>query len=296
MLDRRNPAAWMAASVLVGSFLLLSGVILTMLAPAPPAPRFGPPWPPTLTPPPLPPTPTPIPFTPISGAIPHPTGKQDIIVRLDGGVGFIPSLYSYLYEFPDFTLYGDGTAIYGGENGYHQMHLDEAAIQRLLDALLNKQRFFGLDSALPMPNGRMVTDAGTTTVRVGAAGQDYTVGASALAHGGTPARRRLTEIARTIRDLMVDDAPFYQPAAAILYRDLDQPLIPELTPPPPDPAIPVWPVPGVRIADARDGEFDIRHMRLTGAAAAAALQAAARPTRFTQEGHVYTVLVVPELP
>jgi hypothetical protein len=201
--------------------------------------------------------------------------------------------------FPYFTLYGDGTAIYSSQTGYHEIHLDEATMQRLLSVILNEKRFFELDSNL-WADG-LGTDWATTRVRVGAAGQDYTVEAYGLRFGSTgietPERQRLSDVAGAIHNLMVDDAPLYQPAAAILYVGYDTTPLPGRITATPDPAVPAWPVPGVRLADATvTEEIWSPHLRLTGATAVAALQVANRSHSFTQEGQPYTVVVVPELP
>ncbi len=284
MQDRHARSRWMAAGALVVSLLLLSGVVLNLLNTRTELPN------PVFRPRP--------PFTPIRGAIPHPTGKQDIVVQYNM-VGF---MYTGLITkaFPYFTLYGDGTAVYSSQTGYHEIHLDAAAMQRLLSMILNEKRFFELDFDLQPAHG-LGTDLATTTVRVVAAGQDYTVAAYGLrfATAGieTPERQRLSDVAGAIRNLMMDNAPLYQPAAAILYLSYDTVPLPGRITATPDPAVPAWPVPGVRLADATSThEIPTPHLLLTGATAVAALQVANRSHPFTQEGQPYTVVVVPELP
>src|SRR4051794_32118420 len=45
-----------------------------------------------------------------SGAIEHPTGPTDIVLRVNTGGGFVPLEFN-LKALPSYTLYGDGTVI-----------------------------------------------------------------------------------------------------------------------------------------------------------------------------------------
>jgi hypothetical protein len=46
-----------------------------------------------------------------AGAVEHPTGATEIVLRMKEGGGFVPMGYAAT-EMPQFTLYGDGTVIY----------------------------------------------------------------------------------------------------------------------------------------------------------------------------------------
>ena len=45
-----------------------------------------------------------------AGAISHPTGADEVVLRVSTGGGFVPIEYNYTMV-PEFTLYGDGRII-----------------------------------------------------------------------------------------------------------------------------------------------------------------------------------------
>jgi hypothetical protein len=308
MRKRRRRSSSTPVLALVGVVGLLVIIAVAWWTLRPPE---GDPIPPTPPPGDATPPPTRAPVTPITGDIPHPTGARDIVVQLNEGYGYEPDLYIRMAEYPDFTLYGDGTAIYRNPSGYHQARLDPAAVQGLLRLALNDLRFLELPADNGLPGDLNVTDLPTATIRVAAAGQDYTVGAYALgidlaqltqaAITPEPAdapRSRLLRLEQAIRALMADTAPAYAPAAVTLYiEDSGSDITaPDQPTPTPDPAFVAWPVSGVVLAGDATDQFGTRMQHLTGPAAAAALQAAAAPRDFTEAGRRYQVVAVPDAP
>jgi hypothetical protein len=83
---------------------------------------------------------------PTTGAIPHPTGAKDVVLRMEEVGGFAPIELSATYT-PSFTLYGDGTVIWRDNQApppessdnlirttaLMTVKLDEAQVQALLD-------------------------------------------------------------------------------------------------------------------------------------------------------------------
>jgi hypothetical protein len=159
-------------------------------APATNGPTGGPTNGPTVTP--TTPEPTPEPTqtpepTVDPNLIDHPTGANDIILRMEEGGGFVP--FGFLVtQSPQFTLYGDGTVIFkpidNRPNAFEQAylpwqvtHLDENGIQALLQYALTTGRLANAKDTYDNP---MIADAGTTTFVLNAAGQEKVVNIYAL--------------------------------------------------------------------------------------------------------------------
>jgi hypothetical protein len=128
------------------------------------------------------PTPTPSPTpSPTFGEndISHPTGRTDIVLRMEQGGGFVP--FGFLFtQSPSFTLYGDGTVIFkpidtrasdpfGGQAMLPWLvgHMTEADIQALLNFALTTGR---LANARENYDNPMVADAGSTIFNLPAGG------------------------------------------------------------------------------------------------------------------------------
>jgi hypothetical protein len=127
------------------------------------------------------------------GAIDHPTGATDIVLRMEEGGGFVPVEF-VLTQTPQFTLYGDGTIIFqappseapppAGGNGVVRQEplrvgrLTEAEIQALLEFAI-ADGGLGLASK-DLYDNPMVADAPTTTFTIHAGGLDKTFGVVAL--------------------------------------------------------------------------------------------------------------------
>jgi hypothetical protein len=154
------------------------------------------------------------------GGTAHPTGKADIVLRIETGGGFVTPQYN-LTQLPGFTLYGDGTVIVTGPmiEIYPQPampNLQTAVIsQEAVDRVLAAAKEAGL-LANSVDYGRPgVTDVGTTTITVSAEGTFYTSNIYAFgfenltegspAEGVTPAqmqaRETVTKFVAKIQDL-----------------------------------------------------------------------------------------------
>lgn len=123
--------------------------------------------------------------SPSPGALEHPTGPEELVVRVTVGGGFVPMEFN-LTELPAFSLYGDGTVVVPGPQiaifpgpalpNLLERHVTEQGIQRILQAA----RAAGLQG--PERNLRVdrVADAPTTTFTVVAEGEVHTTSAYAL--------------------------------------------------------------------------------------------------------------------
>lgn len=117
--------------------------------------------------------------------IAHPTGSDDLILRIDTGGGFVPASF-LLTDIPELTLTGDGRLIVQGPQielypgpalpSLLQRRVSEEGIQAILEAareagLLGPDHHYG---------NNCVADAGTTTFTLVAEGRTHTISAYAL--------------------------------------------------------------------------------------------------------------------
>jgi hypothetical protein len=119
------------------------------------------------------------------GAIQHPAGAADVVLRIVTGGGFVPVEYN-LTLLPEFTLYGDGRIVATGPTtleypgralpNLQTAVLSEEAVQRILAAAKDAGLFQnGVDYGYPN-----VADLGTTTITINAEGTTYTAEIYAL--------------------------------------------------------------------------------------------------------------------
>ena len=167
-----------------------------------------------------------------SAGISHPTGATDVVLRVEWGGGFVPP-NTIVTDMPQFTLYGDGTAVFlplPNVNGTNfdapkpallTGHMSEASMQELLDYSLNEG---GLSNAQANYDFPGVADAGSTTFTINAGGVDKTVSVYALVEGsGGPdqadrdklmvLQQRLTNFETDARNGATDAVASYDPAA-----------------------------------------------------------------------------------
>lgn len=125
-----------------------------------------------------------------SGAISHPTGPSDLVLRVGFSGGFLPPV-ARLTRLPMVSLYGDGTMITEGPQddiypsralpSIQAVHLSEEGVQAILRA--------AADAGLLGPNARYtdvpVADDATTVFTVNAEGTTHSVEVYAL--GDEPA-------------------------------------------------------------------------------------------------------------
>ena len=126
-----------------------------------------------------------------TGGIPHPTGADQVVLRIESGGGFIPIEYS-LTSMPIVSLFGDGLAITPGAQieiypgpalpASDQARLSADAIQLLLQAAID----VGLDTDRTYTDmgSVAIADAATTTFTLVVDGQTHTTAVYALGELG----------------------------------------------------------------------------------------------------------------
>jgi hypothetical protein len=173
--------------------------------------------------------------SPQVGDIEHPTGADDIILRLEEGGGFVPPSF-IATEAPIVTLYGDGTLIVRtegdfappGEDGvlrerpFRIAHLTEEEIQRVLDVAINEG---GLGVADASYRYDLVADAPTTTFTLNAGGLDKTVDVYALGIEGPDVedaeiRDAFLRLSEKLRAIEADGGPTFEDWAPDRYRGI----------------------------------------------------------------------------
>jgi len=200
-------------SLAVAAFLLLAACSSA------PAPSQGPGSPPPGSGGPSSPAPSqlpqPTPGTTV-GAIDHPVGAADVILRLEEGGGFVP-MEMMAAQAPTFTLYGDGVIVFQPKvetfpepdaNGvvhsvpWRTARLDEGQTQDLLEFAIGTG---GLGTARDSYVEGGIADAPNTIFTLKAGGLDKTVVVNALAEGGpqgtdAAARAAFFKLAQKLRD------------------------------------------------------------------------------------------------
>jgi hypothetical protein len=130
-------------------------------------------------------TPGPSSTTLPAGAISHPTGADEVVLRVSTGGGLVPIEYNYTM-IPEFTLYGDGRIVVPGATpaifpgpalpNLQTTVVPEQTVQAILTAAKEAGLFQnGVDYGQPG-----VYDAGSTTFTINAEGTTYTSGIYAL--------------------------------------------------------------------------------------------------------------------
>jgi hypothetical protein len=135
------------------------------------------------------PAPTTAPSPSIEG-IAHPTGADEIVLRLDESGGFVPAEFLAAHV-PQFTLYGDGTVVFVQSSATQPARADgimtgqpvrsgtltEAQVQALLEFAI---RDGGLGTARAEYQNPLVADAPTAVFTLNADGATKTVSVVAL--------------------------------------------------------------------------------------------------------------------
>jgi hypothetical protein len=153
---------------------------------------------------------------PAQAAVSHPTGANEVVLRVSSGGGFVPVQVN-LRAMPSFTLYGDGTVIVPGPviqiyPGPAVSPLVRSKLgERQVQALLVRARRAGLLAPRTIDYGDMgtigIADAPTTTLVVNAAGrhierQAYALGITAQGGRISPAQAKARQaLARFIARL-----------------------------------------------------------------------------------------------
>jgi hypothetical protein len=119
------------------------------------------------------------------GSIQHPTGPNDVVIKVLTGGGFVPIEYQYTV-LPEVVVYGDGRIVVTGPMtmeypskalpNLQTTVVSEEVIQAMLAAAKEAGLFqTGLDYGQPG-----VADVGTTTITINADGKSYTSSVYAL--------------------------------------------------------------------------------------------------------------------
>jgi hypothetical protein len=121
------------------------------------------------------------------GAIDHPTGATDVVLRMETGGGFVPFGY-FVTQAPTFVLYGDNTAVFRPSTPASGADLPPFVKATLspeqVDALLTYALSVGrLADASTEYSDVTVSDAPTTVFTVNAGGVDKNVSVYALGMG-----------------------------------------------------------------------------------------------------------------
>ena len=125
---------------------------------------------------------------PTDGVLVHPAGATDVVLRMFWGGGFVPPQIT-VSDVPQFTLFGDGTAVFKPltpieGTPFNQplppmltVKLTEDEVQTLLEFALNDGHLAVAKESYTDP---MIADAGSTTFSIDAGGYDKTVNVYAL--------------------------------------------------------------------------------------------------------------------
>ena len=233
----------------------------TTVSPPPPTPR------PTGTPA---PTPSPTPSATLNPEqIPHPTGANDIVLRMEQGGGFVPFGW-FASQAPTFTLYGDGRVIFrpisdlaattrlmapGAMPRFLTGKMTEDGVQALLQFALGTGR---LARARDHYGQDMCADCGTTIFVLNAAGLEKVVTVDALSELTEPGpdaadRQGFFELANLLTNFKaeaesgtVDELEVYDPELyrVVLFDNAGEPSEPPID----------WPWDDLTMDDFPEGE------------------------------------------
>lgn len=204
--------------------------------------------------------------TPGDTTIPHPTGADEVVVRLGDDGGFVPMGYAFVNQ-PQVLITGDRQVIEPGAipaifpgpmiRPLFQRSITEEGLQTLL-ALADDN---GLLAEPPeYPTNSMIADAPTTVVTLVAAGGSFVHRAYALGFDdeGDADRARLAEFADALRGLpgVVGEANLgeQQPYLGTQFRVMAVPVnMDDYSTSEPSPEVRDWPADApVRLADAAE--------------------------------------------
>ncbi|WP_232676055.1 hypothetical protein [Nocardioides sp. R-C-SC26] len=159
------------------------------------------------------------------GAHEHPTGADDVVLRILTAGGYTSMDYQFAIR-PTIVLYGDGRVLATDPDDgdarlwtVREGRVDEAQVQEILSSAAES----GLLAAAPsydFDGGFMVTDNPTTTVEIAADGGPWVHEIYALSstQGDTPARQRLRDFVGATTDALGEAADgTYEPEQLRLF-------------------------------------------------------------------------------
>jgi hypothetical protein len=186
--------------------------------------------------------------TPDFGAIDHPTGPTDIVLRFEDGGGFVMAAFRAT-EAPIFTLYGDGTIIFRNPaldplepigsvyplRPFRTAKLTEEQIQEVLAFALGEG---GLGVARPDYPNNQIADASTAVFTLNAGGLNkvvsiYALGLELDGMADGPARAAFLKLADRLRTIDGDGAVATAEYVPERYRGIlldGQPGVPDARP------------------------------------------------------------------
>jgi hypothetical protein len=170
--------------------------------------------------------------SPIAG-IDHPTGSDEIVLRVDESGGFVPMEFIAAHV-PQFTLYGDGTVVFTSaspvpperadgvtlSSPLRTAKLTEEQVQSLLAVAL---RDGGLGAARAEYQNPLVADAPTTVFTINADGASKTVSVVALGmddqqpNADSAIKKALAELGGRLKDFDPDGSQS-EPYVATAYE------------------------------------------------------------------------------
>jgi hypothetical protein len=264
-------------------------------------------------------TPTP-PATAGTAGIEHPTGSEELILRIESGGGFVPVEF-HLTTLPLFSLYGDGSVIVQGPQieiypppalpNLQIGKLTEEGIQFILQAaedagLLNGDRSLTEAPVADLPTTVFTTNAGGRVSTVSIYGLGVDVDPSLISEEDLELREQVTEFLNNVTiyqnwlpaSAIAEPERAYTPERLRLFtRPADEvPLDdPEITPGQVE-----WPLdqPIAELASPYQ-QTGLRVLALEGEQAATLLDALAGAntlTRWLSDGEEYLLYVRPLLP
>lgn len=223
---------------------------------------------------------------PGEAAIEHPTGPDEVVLRIETGGGFVPVEYAVTNQ-PTLLVTGDGRLFRQPEAGQQTRlipmtvgQLDEDQVQRLL-GLADEAALLADPPDYTDTDGPQIADAPTTTVEVTAAGGTWKHEVYALGFGDSPKHAALTGFIEAATAL-VEDLPAepFAPGELALYvqpTDLERDAV-------------AWPEPSVDLASI-DGCGVVAAGELVEPLSTTSLVAS-----FRQDGALYSVSAAEVLP
>jgi hypothetical protein len=259
--------------------------------------------------------------TPFVEAITHPTGAEELVLRIEVGGGLVAPGW-ILSELPTISIYGDGRVITRGPQieiypgpalpNLRVSRVSEDGLQRILAAAV-EAGIVGRDASYPYP---LIADAPTTTFHANAGGTTATVSAYALGLGedtsvlapeDAAARADLADFAAKLGDLpgwlgsglVSSEAPYDFDA----IRVFAQRATPAAQDPEPSPTIVDWPL-ATPLAEFGEpfratAEPSMRCGVVTGddlATIRPALESANQLTSWRSGGETWSLILRPLLP
>ncbi len=202
---------------------------------------------------------------------------------------------TYEYQFPNCTLYNDGELIYridtpDHKHIYRHRLLTPEIVQQLRTLVLTDVRFFDLQQ--PNEIGTQPPDQGYSSITVWVGDQESTLSFLTVYGNGYPTATRfaaqLKRVGSALSAQMIENAPTYAPAGVLIYAgaSTSYSLVT------PAAIIKPWPITTIDLGAVAT----TLNLHLQGSEAAQALEAAGSYGFFTQNGTVYEVLAVGELP